>query len=673
MRHPKNPFSPDQPADGAETADDGPYPWLRDRQEVSAEGTPGGPGPAGGGSGSPPLPRRTGDSGFRPYGTQAAGQDFWPLTDSEDSWPLTPRPQSGPLDSRPAPASPEPQEPWAESGPQEAWAQDGPQEPWTPNGPGEPQTPNGPGEPRTPNGPREPRTQNGPREPRTPNGPEEPWAEDGLQEPRAQARPAELGTQDEQAQPWAQDGPDDPWAAAGTPHAWSPAPPPYSGSRDYWDDADLQESWPSGSPEAGPPQTGSPEAGPRQTGPPQTGPRETGLPQTGPRETGPEEPWLQAPGPAADATSMPGTHDVPEWQEPPSPARHAGPPDLDEPWLRTAKPKSPRRRRRGRGGHSVPEPAYQDDLAPADGTHLVAAQAGQDAGAAPSMESQDLWESWEPPYNQAGAAPEPVLNRTAPYPELVRDAEYEDELWQTPGLGGAGGDGPRYPGQHRRGAHARNAGRPRMNGAFLALAGALAVAGAIPLGILGVRTLHHGNALKTAPLSASSAAGAGQNGAATFTALAGLGCPAAANAAAIPYQAPDGDGWHNGTASVGGPCGAAFTYSYLAMVPGNPGEWHDHYTWTFRTGMNNPSCSFSLYIPVAAQANSTGYYWFSAGDSNPDHRIADFTIDQATHRGQWVTKGPFTFPGGTVLIEATDRGEGPPAAAVAAGPARLSC
>ena len=61
-----------------------------------------------------------------------------------------------------------------------------------------------------------------------------------------------------------------------------------------------------------------------------------------------------------------------------------------------------------------------------------------------------------------------------------------------------------------------------MNGAFLALAGALAVRRAIPLGILGVRTLHHGNALKTAPLSASSAAGAGQNGAATFTALAGV-------------------------------------------------------------------------------------------------------------------------------------------------------
>ena len=481
------------------------------------------------------------------------------------------------------------------------------------------------------------------------------------------ARPAQA----QPAEPWAQDGPDDPWAPAGAPHSWSPPPAPYDGSRDYWDDAELQEPWPSGQEEAGPQQGGPQQGGPQQSGPQQGGPQEGGRP-----ETGPQEPWLQAQAPPADAPGTAGTHDVPDWQEPPPPARNAGPPDLDEPWLRTAKPKSSRWR--GRGGHSAPEPADQGDLPPADGTHLhpaLGGPAGPDDDPAPSMESQELWESWEPPYNQAGAAPERVPNRTAPYPELVRDAEYEDELWRDPGLGGAGGDGPRYPGPRRRAAHARNTGRPRMSGAFLALAGALAVAGAIPLGILGIRTLHHGGAAeKTAPLSASRAAAGGQNGAGTFTALAGPGCPAAANAAAIPYHAPNGDGWHNGAASASGPCGSGFAYSYLAMVPGNPGEWHDHYTWIFRTGMNNPSCSFSLYIPAAAQANSTDYYWFSAGDSNPDHRIADFAIDQATHQGQWVTKGPFTFPGGTVLIEATDRGgEGSPTASVAAGPARLSC
>ena len=78
-------------------------------------------------------------------------------------------------------------------------------------------------------------------------------------------------------------------------------------------------------------------------------------------------------------------------------------------------------------------------------------------------------------------------------------------------------------------------------------------------------------------------------------------------------------------------------------------------------------------IPAAPQANSNVYYWFSAGGTNANDRIADFTIDQATHQGLWVTHGPFTFPGGMALIEATDRGEGPPTATVAVGPVRLTC
>jgi hypothetical protein len=192
--------------------------------------------------------------------------------------------------------------------------------------------------------------------------------------------------------------------------------------------------------------------------------------------------------------------------------------------------------------------------------------------------------------------------------------------------------------------------------------------------MLAARTLthHRDQTQTTAPLSASQAAGSAR-GTATFSALAGPGCPAVTNATVFPYHAPNGDGWHPATASGSGPCGSSFAFSYLAMVPGDPGEWHDDYSWVFRTGMANPSCTFSLWIPAALEANSNVYYWFSAGDTNANDRIADFTIDQATHQGQWVTHGPFTFPGGTVLIEATDRGEGLPTATVAVGPVRLSC
>ena len=289
------------------------------------------------------------------------------------------------------------------------------------------------------------------------------------------------------------------------------------------------------------------------------------------------------------------------------------------------------------------------------------------------MGFQDLWESWEPPHDPAGSVSDRVARPTAPYPEFVRDAEYEDDLWEIPAeptAAGSGGGGPRRGRQH-----ARSLQQPRRGGGvFLALVGAVVIVAGVPIGMLAARTLaHHGDqTLKTAPRSASQATGSAR-GAATFSALAGPGCPAVTSATVFPYHAPNGDGWHPATASGSGPCGSSFAFSYLAMVPGNSGEWHDDYSWVFRTGMANPSCTFSLWIPAAQQANSDVYYWFSAGDTNANDRIADFTIDQATHQGQWVTNGPFTFPGGTALLEATDRGGGLPTATVAIGPVRLRC
>ncbi len=99
MRHPKNPFSPDEPDDDA-------FDRPRDRHELAADAAPGR------GSGTPPpLPRRTGDSGFRPRAGHAPPQqDFWPLTDPEDSWPLAPRPPAEPAGS------------WSPGDPEDSWA-----------------------------------------------------------------------------------------------------------------------------------------------------------------------------------------------------------------------------------------------------------------------------------------------------------------------------------------------------------------------------------------------------------------------------------------------------------------------------------------------------------------------------------------------------------------------
>jgi hypothetical protein len=81
----------------------------------------------------------------------------------------------------------------------------------------------------------------------------------------------------------------------------------------------------------------------------------------------------------------------------------------------------------------------------------------------------------------------------------------------------------------------------------------------------------------------------------------------------------------------------------------------------------------SSWIPAAPQANSNVYYWFSAGSGNAVGRIADFTIDQVSHQGEWVSHGPLTFPGDTVLVKVTDQGEGPPTADAEADPLRVTC
>ncbi len=159
MRHPKNPFSPDEPDNDA-------FDRPRDRHELAADAAPER------GSGTPPpLPRRKEDSGFRPRGGQAPPQqDFWPLTDPEDSWPLAPRPPAEPagywspgdLEDSCAASAPAqgglrddggqeagPEEAWAASGPAQSgphdyraqadprddWAQAGPEEAWAASGP----------------------------------------------------------------------------------------------------------------------------------------------------------------------------------------------------------------------------------------------------------------------------------------------------------------------------------------------------------------------------------------------------------------------------------------------------------------------------------------------------------------------------------------------------------
>ncbi len=363
---------------------------------------------------------------------------------------------------------------------------------------------------------------------------------------------------------------------------------------------------------------------------------------------------------------------------------------------------------------------------------------------------QVLFEAWEPPDGPA----DPWWDVSLPpeFDELPAGnvADLELVLPRAGGSGGAGGggqrpprrtagaawDGPRHarPGraaQYERYGHPGRygRGRGRWGGAFLALTGALALAGAVPLGILGVRTLTDRPAptvttapmadghpisapasapagqpsqlsqgqtavapgtsaspsaagsvgTSTGPSAGSSAGGTASGGAAsgakaaTLAMSAGPGCRSLSGVVVFPFHAPAGDGWQPGSARQTGPCGSSFTYSLLANVRNDSGNWHDHYAWIFSTGRKVASCTLSFYIPPSAHATSSGFYWISTGSDNPENRMADFSIDQKASQGQWVTKGPLTFPGGTVLVELTDRGVGPEQDSVEAGVLQLRC
>ncbi len=353
-----------------------------------------------------------------------------------------------------------------------------------------------------------------------------------------------------------------------------------------------------------------------------------------------------------------------------------------------------------------------------------------------AFEPQILFESWEPPGDLADPMWDVPFRSSAPGVELDREPEYAGARagagGPPPGPAGLAPRRPMSPPPHgpwNGPRHARHQ-RGHWGGVILALTGALALAGAVPIGILGVRTLTQPPVptVTTAPLAngspisappsvaaaapsqlsqAQTAVGPAQSGssapssapsaapshsagpgparssagaggettarAATFAVTAGPGCRSLNGEVTWPFHAPTGDGWHPAAATRSGPCGTSFSYSLLANVRNDSGSWHDHFAWIFHTGKTVASCTLSVYVPPSQHATGAAFYWFSAGSDDPENRMADFTIDQKTSQGQWVTKGPFTFPGGTVLAEVTDRGVGPASDSVEASAVQLRC
>ena len=261
MRYPKHPFSPDEPGGGAraESPDDH-FDLRPETVPDRASGTP------------PPLPRRTGDPGFRPPEQPGpAAQDSWVAADSPGSWPLAARPQAEPLDSR---AHEDPQLAWAapprDDGqdsavpvdPQEAeraWPPsappDEPQEPWAegnyrPAWPmAAPVADEPPGRPVP--GDRQQAWSDG----ASPSGDaQDPWACADPQAYRPQEAPPEAPQEGEPSEPWGYADGGDFWPAEGAGQGsygepWDYAGPEGAPQTEPPAQGDTQEPWAYGDPE----------------------------------------------------------------------------------------------------------------------------------------------------------------------------------------------------------------------------------------------------------------------------------------------------------------------------------------------------------------------------------------------------------------------------------------
>jgi serine/threonine protein kinase/transcriptional regulator with XRE-family HTH domain len=165
----------------------------------------------------------------------------------------------------------------------------------------------------------------------------------------------------------------------------------------------------------------------------------------------------------------------------------------------------------------------------------------------------------------------------------------------------------------------------------------------------------------------------------TFAATAGPFCPRTSSASTDAASSTVGIGWRiaNAARAARDGCGDRFLFTPLAGHTADFELRENHFDWSFHTGRAAPVCTLSFFVPYSERANSDAVIWISNGSIrasyDPAYRIASFIINQADNRGQWLSVGPFAFPGGTVFAELINTGDGPCYGTVVASAVRVTC
>lgn len=173
--------------------------------------------------------------------------------------------------------------------------------------------------------------------------------------------------------------------------------------------------------------------------------------------------------------------------------------------------------------------------------------------------------------------------------------------------------------------------------------------------------------------AAPSARSAPSQSAHSYDQTTGPGCPDVATATTGRDDSSPTHQWTTATAARWTVAGCANVLLYSTpTTEANPNRWQDDYAWSFDRVPTTAACTFHIYIPASPYAAYTAAYDWTPG--TPNYLEGDaFTIDQATHRGTWYEKGPFTFNTGKAMLMITDARTGAPSATLTAAATRLTC
>lgn len=136
----------------------------------------------------------------------------------------------------------------------------------------------------------------------------------------------------------------------------------------------------------------------------------------------------------------------------------------------------------------------------------------------------------------------------------------------------------------------------------------------------------------------------------SFAALTAPGC-----ASGTSYGSYPGSGWI--WQSQGGYCDGGF-YSHWITGSDTSGDASPStYTWWFKTGLTDATCSVGVYVPVGdttVVGGHPGHYHVYTGSGT---HVGDFTVDQVDNMGSWQHPGAF-FASGTFRVVLDNEAQG---------------